>query len=129
MAKDIHHEAGFSLLEVIVSLVILGLASSVVVINMLPMLDDRRQRAAEGQLVAAIEQARLQTFALEQPIALKAFLAENHPQLAQQVTVDENLLILPAGACQTGEIQLQTATARQTFYLGRLTCELTPAVS
>ena len=117
-------EAGFSLLEVIISLVILGLALSVVVLNMLPLLDERRRTATQGELTAAIEQARLLSIANNSPVLLRQFLDEQHPGLAQIVAFDENLVVLSGGACQAGMIRLDHSDEVHVLELQRLTCEL-----
>ena len=124
MARHAASQSGFSLLEVMVSLVILSLASSVVAVNMMPLLDERRTNAVHDDLVAAIEQARLSSFANKRSIPLKQYLAEEHPDLAQLVRLDDDLLILPAGACQAGKIQLAQDDQVHTLELQQLTCEL-----
>ena len=124
MASKYNTEAGFSLLEIVVSLAVLSLASGVVMVNMMPLLDSRLNEATQTQLAVAIEQARLMSLSRDTPIALRKYLSENHPDLAKVVVVSENLLISTAGACQSGEIYIRHSDQEQAFTLQRLTCEL-----
>ncbi|MEZ5936599.1 MAG: type II secretion system major pseudopilin GspG [Hyphomonadaceae bacterium] len=63
--KALRGEAGFSLIEVLVVLLIIGLISTVVVINVLPALDNSRKDKARidvQTLSAALEQYKLDNY-------------------------------------------------------------------
>lgn len=118
------NEAGFSLIEIVVSLAILSLLSSIVVMNIMLLLDDRRSKAIFIQLSNAIEQARIESLHTHRTVHLSEIIATRFPELSEHVAIEDDILVMSNAACSAGTVQLTLQNQTNNYRIAAVTCAI-----
>ena len=126
MASAFQSQSGFSLVETLAALAILGLLASTAVVNLTPIVEERRFNSIEAALENAISSARISNIHDRQPIQLIEYIGTNYPELSQFVFIDSDAEVVSRGACNEGQAAINHAGRTKRFAIAPITCTLMP---
>ncbi|MFN3214021.1 MAG: prepilin-type N-terminal cleavage/methylation domain-containing protein [Henriciella sp.] len=126
MVSSQSNQGGFSLIETLAALAILGLLASTVVVNLTPIVEERRFNSIESAVENAISAARIANVHERRSISLINFLGERHPELTGFVLLDSELKVVSRGACNEGQLAIEYAGRIKRYSVSPITCSLTP---
>lgn len=108
-ANSFRHGGGFSLIEVTIVLLMLGLLSAVVMPRMYQLYERLQYRYQVDQIVVALQSAGVQAFSRNEELDIAQYL--NERQLIPQdwiLITDGHLKVKANGVCLNGELELKT---------------------
>ena len=126
MGDDSHYSAGFSILEVMVTLLIFSAITSMFIINLQPAIGRQKMDSARSSLAAIVQQARLKNLRTGEPIELGEYIRTYHPDKIGSAIVLGRALISSAGACSEANVKLIVDGTEALIEIEHITCDLGP---
>lgn len=117
-------EEGFSLIEVIISMVIISAAASIVTFNLKKKIDNTRDDAVVQQLETTISLARTQTLETHQDVSLNSLHASLFETRPRRVLFDEPDIVKNPALCPETTAHLSLSNRDVSYTIGFGSCAL-----